>query len=65
MHAPCVRVPTEEGETTRQRLARDDLVAETLDIVVEDGDLYIPVTMDYAEAISQMALIFSTTVSTS
>ncbi|MBP2251754.1 tRNA (guanine37-N1)-methyltransferase [Halarchaeum solikamskense] len=44
MHAPCVRVPTEEGEATRRRLADADLVDESLDIVVEDGALYIPVT---------------------
>ncbi|WP_435096534.1 class I SAM-dependent methyltransferase [Halarchaeum sp. P4] len=44
MNAPCVRVPTEAGERTRTRLAEADLVAEDLDIVVEDGDLYIPVT---------------------
>lgn len=44
MHAPCVRVPTEEGEATRRRLADADLAAESLDIVVEDGALYVPVT---------------------
>ena len=44
MNAPCVRVPTDEGERTRRRLASDDLVAEALDIVVDDGTLYIPVS---------------------
>lgn len=44
MHASCVRVPTEEGEATRRRLADTDLIVESLDIVVEDGALYIPVT---------------------
>jgi len=44
MNAPCVRVPTEDGEATRRRLADDDLVADGLDIVVEDGRLYVPVT---------------------
>jgi len=44
MHAPCVRVPVTEGETTRQRLADADLVADDLDITVADGTLYVPVT---------------------
>ncbi|GGM67476.1 tRNA (guanine37-N1)-methyltransferase [Halarchaeum rubridurum] len=43
MYAPCVRVPTEEGEATRRRLADADLVDESYDIVVDDGALYIPV----------------------
>ncbi len=44
MERPCVRVPTSEGERTRRKLAESDLIAEDYEIVVEDGDLYIPVT---------------------
>jgi tRNA (guanine37-N1)-methyltransferase len=43
MGVPCVRVPREEGETTRQRLAAADLVDDGYDITVSDGQLYIPV----------------------
>jgi tRNA (guanine37-N1)-methyltransferase len=41
---PCVRVPREEGERTRERLAAADLLAHDAEIVVEDDDIYIPVT---------------------
>jgi tRNA (guanine37-N1)-methyltransferase len=44
MAVPCVRVPREEGEVTRRRLAADDLVAEDYEITVADGCLYVPVT---------------------
>jgi len=44
MEIPCVRVPREEGERTRERLDRMDLLAHDYEIVVEDGDIYIPVT---------------------
>ncbi|MFB6121026.1 MAG: class I SAM-dependent methyltransferase family protein [Halobacteriaceae archaeon] len=44
MEAPCVRVPREEGEETRRRLAAADLVDRGLDIAAEDGFLYVPVT---------------------
>jgi tRNA (guanine37-N1)-methyltransferase len=44
METPCVRVPRERGEETRRRLAAADLVAHDREIVVEDGDIYIPVT---------------------
>jgi tRNA (guanine37-N1)-methyltransferase len=44
MTTPCVRVPREEGEATRRRLADADLVDETREITVEDGWLYVPVT---------------------
>ncbi|MEF8853622.1 MAG: class I SAM-dependent methyltransferase family protein [Haloarculaceae archaeon] len=44
MAVPCVRVPREEGEATRQRLAADGLVSETHEIELADGHLYIPVT---------------------
>ena len=43
MTVPCVRVPREDGEATRQRLAEADLVEQGHEIVHEDGSLYIPV----------------------
>ena len=43
MEAPCVRVARERGEETRRALADADLVADDVEIVSEDGDLYIPV----------------------
>jgi tRNA (guanine37-N1)-methyltransferase len=44
MPVPCVRVPTDEGEATRRRLAEHDLVDEDYAITASDGALYIPVT---------------------
>ncbi|WP_290818176.1 class I SAM-dependent methyltransferase family protein [Halovivax sp.] len=44
MDVPCVRVPREDGEATRRRLADADLVADGFEITHEDGWLYIPVT---------------------
>ena len=44
MGVPCVRVPREAGEETRQRLAEADLVDDGYDITVVDGQLYVPVT---------------------
>jgi len=44
MGVPCVRAAREAGEETRQRLAEADLVADGHDIVVDDADIYIPVT---------------------
>jgi tRNA (guanine37-N1)-methyltransferase len=44
MERPCVRVPREAGERTRQALATADLVDEDHEIVVDDGLLYLPVT---------------------
>ncbi|WP_436930379.1 class I SAM-dependent methyltransferase [Halosimplex halobium] len=44
MEVPCVRVPREDGEATRRRLADADLVAEDYEIEVADGSLYVPVT---------------------
>jgi len=43
MSVPCVRVPTEEGEATRRRLAAEDLLVDEYAITASDGDLYIPV----------------------
>ncbi len=43
MQAPCVRVPRERGEETRRALAEADLVAEDVEIVAEDGAIFIPV----------------------
>jgi len=43
MSVPCVRIPREEGEAVRQRLADADLVDERHEILVEDGYLYVPV----------------------
>jgi tRNA (guanine37-N1)-methyltransferase len=44
MAVPCVRVPREAGERTRQRLAEADIVDDGYDITVADGMLYVPVT---------------------
>jgi tRNA (guanine37-N1)-methyltransferase len=44
MERPCVRVPREAGERTRQALAAADLVDEDHEIVVDEGLLYLPVT---------------------
>ena len=44
MAVPCVRVPREDGEQTRQSLADGALVSDDFEIVHEDGWLYIPVT---------------------
>ncbi|MGB9965840.1 class I SAM-dependent methyltransferase [Halobacterium hubeiense] len=44
MTVPCVRVPTEDGEATRRRLADADLVVDEYAITASDGDLYIPVS---------------------
>jgi tRNA (guanine37-N1)-methyltransferase len=43
MERPCVRVPREEGESTRQSLAGAGALDRGFEIVVADGDLYIPV----------------------
>jgi len=43
MESVCVRVPREEGEEARQRLAEADLLNQDLRIEGEDGFLYIPV----------------------
>ncbi|MFC4358832.1 class I SAM-dependent methyltransferase [Halobium salinum] len=44
MDVPCVRVPREEGERARRALADADLVDRSHGIVVEDGEIFIPVT---------------------
>jgi len=44
MSVPCVSVPREAGETTRQALADLGLLDDAHDISVEDGRLYIPVS---------------------
>ncbi|SIQ97631.1 tRNA (guanine37-N1)-methyltransferase [Haladaptatus litoreus] len=44
MKAPCVRVERERGETTRRELAESDLIPDDLEIVVEGGWLYVPVS---------------------
>ncbi|MFB6139790.1 MAG: class I SAM-dependent methyltransferase family protein [Halosimplex sp.] len=43
MEVACVRVPREDGEETRRRLAEADLVDEDFEIEAADGDLYVPV----------------------
>jgi tRNA (guanine37-N1)-methyltransferase len=43
MESLCVRVPREEGEETRQRLADEGVLDHELRIQNEDGYLYIPV----------------------
>ncbi|WIV67230.1 class I SAM-dependent methyltransferase [Natrialbaceae archaeon AArc-T1-2] len=44
MEVPCVRVPPEEGEATRQVLAEADLIADDFEITVAEDWLYVPVT---------------------
>ena len=44
MERPCVRVPREAGEDTRQALAAAGLLDDEFEIVVADGTLYLPVT---------------------
>jgi tRNA (guanine37-N1)-methyltransferase len=44
MEVPCVAVPREDGETTRQRLEEADLLAHDYEIVHDDGALFIPVS---------------------
>jgi tRNA (guanine37-N1)-methyltransferase len=46
MSVPCVRVPREDGEATRQRLAERDAVSDDHEIEVVDGDLYVPLAPD-------------------
>ncbi|MFC7194637.1 class I SAM-dependent methyltransferase [Halosimplex aquaticum] len=48
MDVSCVRVPREDGEATRRRLAEADLIAEDYEIEVADGALFIPVTDETA-----------------
>ncbi|KAB1192013.1 methyltransferase domain-containing protein [Haloferax sp. MBLA0076] len=43
MNVPCVRVPRETGEATRQRLADAGLLDHEHQITVVEGHLYIPV----------------------
>ena len=40
---PCVRVPREEGEEMRQRLAERGALSGDYEIEVEDGTIYIPI----------------------
>lgn len=44
MTVPCVRVPREDGEATRQALAETGLVDQRHEIRHEDGQLYIPIS---------------------
>jgi tRNA (guanine37-N1)-methyltransferase len=44
MEVPCVRVPRESGESSRQALAEAGLVDDGHRIEAEDGWLYVPVT---------------------
>jgi len=50
MDRPCVRVPREAGERTRQELAAAGLLDDEYEIVVADGTLYLPVTDPEAAA---------------
>jgi tRNA (guanine37-N1)-methyltransferase len=43
METPCVRVPREEGEATREALAAADLIDRAFEIDSQEGYLYIPV----------------------
>jgi tRNA (guanine37-N1)-methyltransferase len=44
MERPCVRTRREAGERTRTTLTKADLVDGSYQIVVDDGDIYLPVT---------------------
>jgi tRNA (guanine37-N1)-methyltransferase len=43
VNAPCVRVPREAGEETRERLVDAGLFDGDRQIAVEDGEIYVPV----------------------
>ena len=57
MQAPCVRVEREMGERTRTRLAEAELLDLDLEIVVEDGWIYLPVA-DPAAVPDEFDVIF-------
>ncbi|MFB6257017.1 MAG: class I SAM-dependent methyltransferase family protein [Haloplanus sp.] len=57
MKRPCVRVPREAGEDTRQELAAAGLLDDEYEIVGDDGRLYLPVTD--AEAASEAYTVVS------
>jgi tRNA (guanine37-N1)-methyltransferase len=44
MAVPCVRVPTDQGEETRQALAAQDLLDRRYEITAAEGHLYVPIT---------------------
>jgi len=44
MRVPCIRVPREEGEATREALADAELIERDLEIDSREGYLYIPVS---------------------
>ena len=44
MEVPCIAVPREDGEESRQTLAEAGVLDDDYQIVVEEGTLYIPVT---------------------
>jgi tRNA (guanine37-N1)-methyltransferase len=44
MEVPCVRVPREEGEATRQALAEQGALADDWELTADEGWLYIPVS---------------------
>lgn len=44
MDRPCVRVPTDRGEATREQLVAAGVLDHEFDIVVDEGTLYLPVT---------------------
>ncbi|WP_459191983.1 class I SAM-dependent methyltransferase [Halosimplex sp. J119] len=48
MDVSCVRVPREDGERARQRLADADLIDDEYEIEVVDGMLFIPVSDESA-----------------
>jgi len=50
MTVPCVAVPRERGEETRQRLAAAGALAREFEIDVADGTIYIPVDADAVPA---------------
>ncbi|ESP89861.1 class I SAM-dependent methyltransferase [Candidatus Halobonum tyrrellensis] len=53
---PCVRVPVERGEETRQALADRGLLAGDREIEVDDGRIYLPVT-DAAAVPAEFAVV--------
>jgi tRNA (guanine37-N1)-methyltransferase len=44
MNAPCVRVPREAGETTREALAEAGLIDRSLEISSQEEYLYVPIS---------------------
>lgn len=56
MSVRCVRVPREDGETARGRIADADALADDYEIELDDGHLYLPLVESADEAALETAL---------